>query len=71
MKYKVLIKFGSFESRDRWLNALHDHIYRVYKRNPWLAAELSGEELQEVKRQPDVSVFPDSQMSPFMALASP
>ncbi len=70
MKHRVVIKFGNFESRDKWSAALHDHIYRVYKRNPWLAAELSRKELQEIRRQPGVSVFPDAQMNTF-AIASP
>lgn len=70
MKRRVIVQFGSFEQRDRWLSLAPEQSCRVYKRNPWLATELSDEQLEELERQADVEIHPDVQMSPFAASTS-
>jgi hypothetical protein len=67
MMHRVIVQFNSFEDRDQWLDEMRNNISRIYKRNPWLAAELSDAELQRLKARSNVQIFPDAQMRPFMA----
>ena len=66
MSYRVIIQFSDFAERDRWKEQ-HDNVTRVYRRNPWLAAEISEEELEQLRHQEKVTVHPDVQLSPAIA----
>ena len=63
-KHRVIIQFNSFEARDKWSHRQPQQVARVYKRNPWLAAEVSDEELQQLQRSQNIAVFPDVQTGP-------
>jgi hypothetical protein len=68
MIHRVILQFSNFEARELWLREMRDHTLRVYKRNPWLAAELSDEQLARLTQQAEnVKIFPDAQMTPFLA----
>lgn len=72
MVLKVILQFSSFEARDRWLSDLREQTLRVYKRNPWLAAELSDEDLARLTKHNDkIKVFQDVRMTPLLTLFQP
>jgi len=70
MRQSVIIQFKSFDERDRFLPEIDKHISRIYRRNPWLAAELSDDEISRLRQDPKVEIFPDVQMAPFPASSS-
>ena len=62
---RVILKFHSFEDRDRWLSQRSEE-RRTYRRDPWVAMELPADEVERLKEdRKDVEVFADVQMSPF------
>jgi hypothetical protein len=64
MAQKVIVQFNNFTDRDRWASKLNTKCLRVYKRNPWLAAELSNDQVRQLEQQEGVKISPDVQMSP-------
>ena len=66
MVQMVIVQFRNFKDRDDWASKLNTASMRIYKRNPWLAAELSKDQVRQLEQQADAKIFPDVQMSPAM-----
>ena len=62
MAQRVIAQFRDFNDRDYWAKKLAAASLRIYKRNPWFAAELSPDQLRQLEQQADVKIFPDLQM---------
>ncbi|MGE0537569.1 MAG: hypothetical protein AB7O68_21550 [Pirellulales bacterium] len=61
---RVIIQFGSFERRDRWVEDRPQFVVRVYKREPWVAAQINSEVRQALSHESDVKVVADAKLSP-------
>jgi hypothetical protein len=71
MLHNVIVIFPTFNDRDAWVGCLHDHVRRVYKREPWIAASLSEDDYTRVASAPGVQVFPDAILSPMAPSPAP
>jgi hypothetical protein len=69
---KVIIQFDNFEKRDAW-DTQNQHVsgLRIYKRDPWLAAELPDDQVQQLRQAPDLKVHTDVKLSPMSPASSP
>jgi hypothetical protein len=61
---RVIIQFGSFETRDRWIEGRSQCVVRVYKRDPWVAATINQETRQSLSHETDVKIVADAKLSP-------
>ena len=62
--HHVIVQFENFKDRDSWLPELPKQVSRVYNRDPWVAAELSDEELRLLQQRWSVKVHSDVRMKP-------
>lgn len=60
----VILQFSTFEARERWLEQQPHNVTRVYRDNPWVAAQLPKTERDELAADPEVEVFSDVRMTP-------
>lgn len=60
----VIIQFGSFEARDRFMEIMKDGVNRVYRREPWVAANISEETRAALIKESGVKIVPDTKLSP-------
>jgi hypothetical protein len=60
----VIIKFGSFEARERLIGALMSYIKHIYKRDPWVSAIISDEIKATLMREDGIKIVRDSTLSP-------
>ncbi|REK18431.1 MAG: hypothetical protein DWQ37_04160 [Planctomycetota bacterium] len=60
----VIIQFGSFQARDRWVEVLKSCVKRVYQREPWVAATIDADTRASLSRDSGVKIVQDSQLSP-------
>jgi hypothetical protein len=60
----VIIQFGSFEARDRFVESTHDSVTRVYRREPWAAVQISEETRAILIKDSKIKIFADTGLSP-------
>lgn len=53
-----------FEARDRFMEIMKDGVNRVYRREPWVAANISEETRAALIKESGVKIVPDTKLSP-------
>jgi hypothetical protein len=68
---RVILQFDNFQKRDDWA-AQNPAVagLRVYKRDPWVAAELPEAQVNRLRQSPDLKVHADIKMSPTSSLTA-
>ncbi len=65
MSKVTIVQFPSLDARQKWLT---DHVpkegIRVYPRNPWIAVQLTEDELKSLQQQPGIKLDSDPQGTP-------
>jgi hypothetical protein len=65
MEHSVILQFSNFDQRAEWLKSQRHYATQVYEHNPWVAATIPTEHLEELKTRGDVvQVFPDVKATP-------